>query len=374
MIYSGSLPPRVRQCNKEDLRVIKWLGIALILASMALIGCGGNLPNGAVAKVGQTYISSDQYDKLEAAYKDAGRVPDKSDHKSEYVRFRQGLAQYLVTIEILKQKGATYRVNVTDEDVQRELNIVKGMFDGSEDRFNQALKAQNLSMDELTESIRDQLWIDRMKSAVTYSVSVSDDEAKAYYEAHKSEFVQPEQRDTSHILISPYHSSGTGDDTQTATQEDWDAALAEAERIRGEIQSSTDFSIQAKQYSDDTATKDSGGELGLITRGQMAAAFEDAVFSLKKNQVSQPVKTQYGYHLIIVTDIIPATQLTYDAASETIKGTLMQQKTEQAWESWLAEQERALGVAYRSGFQPAARTTGPTTLAGALTTTTTKVK
>jgi foldase protein PrsA len=342
--------------------LVKWLAVcALLLASMALIGCGGGLPGGAIAKVGQAVVTSDQYNKLESGYKAAGREPDKNKQRAAYNSFREGLAQYLVSVEVMKQRASTVGVTVTDDDVQRQIDVIKGMFGNDQKRFDEALKKENITLDQLTESIRDQLWVERMKAAVTKGVSVTDTEAKAYYESHKSDYVQPEERRTSHILISP-SPSASGTDVSNATQEDWDQALAEAQKIRAQIQNNSDFSAQAAQYSDDATTKDSGGDLGLITRGEMPAAFEEAVFSLKKNQVSQPVKTQYGYHLIVVTDIIPSVQLSYDAASEKIKSTLLEQKQNQVWSNWLEAQERALGVEYGAGFKPPAGAASPVTL------------
>lgn len=332
--------------------MIRWCGVCLLLVVLlVLFGCGGDLPKGAVAQVGQTLITQAQFDDLKSMYERAGRAPDKNGQKAEYARFEQGLAQYLVTMEVLRQEAAAAQVRVTDQDVQAEIEKIKAMFDGDENRFNEALKKQNLTLAQLTESLGDNLLLERMKAVVTGNLSVTDEEAKAYYEEHKSDFVQQEERKTSHILISPFPASG---DSGTATQADWDAARAEAEKVRGEIQNGADFANEAKKYSDDATTRDAGGQLGLITRGQMVPAFEEAVFSLKKGELSEPVKTQYGYHLILVTDIVPAKQLSYEQVAERIKSTLLSRKQDEAWRAWLAAKEKELGVEYRADLRPPA--------------------
>jgi len=343
--------------DKESFRVIRWCVIcALLLALTAFAGCGGNLPKGSVAKVGLTLITQEQFDTLKAAEEAAGRAPDKDSQEGDYARFEQGLAEYLVTLEVLKQKAGTFSVTVTDQDVQAEIAKVRDMFDDNEERFAAALKKQNMTLEQLTQSTHDRLLLDRMKAAVATGLSVTSEEAKAYYEGHKTEYVRQEERKASHILISPFQPAGTTP-ASVPTQADWDDAAAEAEKVRGEIQNGAEFSSEAKKYSDDLTTKESGGELGLITRGQLVPAFEDAVFSLDKGELSQPVKTQYGYHLIEVTDIVPEKQLSYDEVSENIKSTLLARKQADAWQSWLAEQESGLGVDYRNGLKPQAATT-----------------
>jgi len=341
--------------------LFKWCAICAVLLALAALGaCGGNLPKGAVAQVGQTLISQERFNTLKATYEAAGRTPDKDSQQADYARFEQGLAEYLVTLEVLRQRAASFSVTVTDQDVQEEIAKIKDMFDGDEDRFAEALEKQNITLEQLTQSTRDSLLIERMRAAVTESLDVSDEEAKAYYEAHKPDFVQQEQRETRHILISPFPAGGGTTSTSVATQADWEAADAEAKKVRGEIRNGAEFATEAEKYSDDATTKESGGKLGLIAKGQMVPTFEEAVFSLKKGELSQPVKTQYGYHLIEVTNIVPEKQLSYDEVSESIKSTLLSIKQDDAWHSWLTEQERALGVEYRDDLRPEVTSTSST--------------
>jgi hypothetical protein len=83
----------------------------------------------------------------------------------------------------------------------------------------------------------------------------------------------------------------------------------------------------------------------------MVPAFEEAVFSLKKSEISEPVKTPYGYHLIVVTGITPEEQLSYDRVKEGIRTSLLEQKIEQAWDSWLAQKRAQVGVVYRADLE-----------------------
>ena len=324
----------------------------LLLPLIVVLGCGGNLPKGAIAMVGQALVSQDQFNKLRAAYEAAGRAPDKSKQPAEYRSFEQGVAQYLVVMEVLRQEAPAYKINVTERDVQVQVDQIKQMFQGDQQKFDAALEKQNMTLEVLTQSIRDSLLLDQMKAAVTKGSTVSEEEAKAYYEAHKADFVQQESRETRHILIAPVQPATGGTATSIPTQADWDAAKGEAEKVRSQIQNGADFATEAAQYSDDAATKDSGGELGEVIRAQMVPAFEEAVFSLKKGELSLPVKTQYGYHLIEVTDITPEKQLAYDEVGEKIKSTLLSEKQSKTWQAWLTAKQAELGVEYREGFEP----------------------
>ncbi len=339
--------------HKKRSTIIGLLTFALLLVSIGIVtGCAEDLPDGAVAMVGQNLISQQQFEELKAAYEAAGRAPDKNGQEDEYRGFEQGLAEYLVMMEVLRQEAPAYDVTVTEQDVEAEVEEIRQYFQGDDKKFNEALDKQNITLEQLTDSLRDGLLLERMKAAVTEDVKVSEAEIKAYYEAHKADFVQPEARETRHILIAPVQLNEDGTMSTVPTEADWEAARAEAEKVRSEIQNGAKFDVEAGKYSDDATTRESGGELGPVIRGQMVPAFEEAVFSLSKGELSQPVRTQYGYHLIEVTDITPEQQLSYDEVMESIKSTLLELKQTQTWQEWLVGKEAELGVRYRAGLEP----------------------
>jgi parvulin-like peptidyl-prolyl isomerase len=348
---------------EEGSRLIRRLAFALLLlpSILAIYGCGGEMPQGAVAQVGQALVTQEQFDTLQIAYEAAGRVPDKKTQSKEYRTFQQSLAQYLVMLEVLRQQAPEYGVKVTEKEIQAQVADIKEMFQGDQKRFDDALKKQRLTLEQFKESVREQLLIDGMKGAVTKDVIVTEDEVRAYYDSHKGDYTEPEIREARHILISPFATAAGGGGAMTPTESDWDAARREAEKVRSEIQNGADFGTEARKYSDDTATSDSGGELGNIIRGQMVPEFEEAVFSLKKGGLSQPVRTEYGYHLIQVIDITPETPVPYDQVKEKIRSSLLAMRQAEAWDAWLRGMEDQLGVSYRSGLAPAPKAKTTTT-------------
>jgi hypothetical protein len=137
------------------------------------------------------------------------------------------------------------------------------------------------------------------------------------------------------------------------------------------------FAEAAAKYSTDPGTKDAGGDLGTVAKGEMVAAFDEAVFSLPVNEMSQPIKTEYGYHIIEVTAIIPAKQLTLDEVKAEITSTLVSDAQAKAWQDWMTAAKAELKVTYKEGMELTTTTTGapadasttPTTAGGASSTT-----
>jgi parvulin-like peptidyl-prolyl isomerase len=397
--------------------------VVLLLAGTVsfVVGCGGNLPGGAVAKVGNTVITQKEFDQriadFEAQY--AGQIPDKATDPANYKLFQQDVLEYMITYELASQYAADKKITVSDDEVQKEIDSIKtNSFGGDQAKFDAALKQQGITLDQLKKSYKESMLLQKVYDDVTKTVTtVPDSDIQAYYDAHKSDYFVDETRTARHILITPVAgrvdgttsttstssttsttaassgSSTTGgsdstttSDTSTATasssttttaaptQADWDSALATAQKVRADLVGGADWTAEAKKYSDDPGSNQKGGDLGIVSKGEMVKEFEDSVFSLKLNEISQPVKTAYGYHIIQVTEITPAKQYTLDEVKDEIKSTLLSDKKTKAWQDWIAQQKKAVGVTYASDWQPATTTTtaaeSTTTSAGGETTTT----
>jgi parvulin-like peptidyl-prolyl isomerase len=331
-------------------------GLLLLLLLIGMLvsvqGCKEELPEGVIAMVGQTPISQDQLEKIGAVYKSAGQAPNEERQPAEYASFKLKLVEYLVTLEVMRQEASGYGVTVTSADADARLQQIKQMFLGNEQKFNDALAKEKLTLEELTQAIKESLWFEKMKAAVTEDISLSEDEVRAYYDSHTSEYVEQESRAVRHVLISPFVDAAGNEVPGVPTQDDWDAAKSEAESIRSEILNDKDFVTAVEEYSDDVVSRENGGKLGAVIRGQTVPAFEEVVFSLQKDELSEPVKTGSGYHIIEVTDITPENQLSYDLVKEKIRTTLLEEKQTAAWEQWLSGKMAELGVVYRDGYAP----------------------
>jgi peptidyl-prolyl cis-trans isomerase D len=153
------------------------------------------------------------------------------------------------------------------------------------------------------------------QAKVAETIQVSDTQIQAYYNAHKDEYRTPERVHARHILLSI---TGKPKDEIPKIQ-------AQAEALDKQVKGGADFAELAKKYSADTTSAVKGGDLGWVSRGQMVKNFEDAVFTLKPNEISNVVTTEYGFHIIQVLEKQPAHLQTLDEVKAAITGTLKNQ-------------------------------------------------
>jgi peptidyl-prolyl cis-trans isomerase D len=149
-------------------------------------------------------------------------------------------------------------------------------------------------------------------------VEVNKEDVRNYYEGHQSEYGTQEERRAAHILIAV---------KPTAPQAEQDAAKAKAEQVLEQARKNpAKFDELAKNNSQDPGSAANGGDLGYFGRGAMVKPFEDAVFALKVGEISDLVKTDFGYHIIKLVAIKPSRILPFDEAREGIANKLRQQK------------------------------------------------
>ena len=149
-------------------------------------------------------------------------------------------------------------------------------------------------------------------------VVVTDDKLKAFYEEQKDQYTTPERRKISHILIAI-------NDKTTEKQ-----ALEKALKAKQDL-ASKDFSVVAAEVSDDKLTAKKGGDLGLFNLGSMEKAFEDAASLLKLGEVSNPVKSAFGYHLIKVTELVPSSVKSFEIAKPEVAKAYQKSQAENAF-------------------------------------------
>ncbi|MFC4804841.1 peptidylprolyl isomerase [Filifactor villosus] len=169
---------------------------------------------------------------------------------------------------------------------------------------------ENSEFKEQLASVTENLLTQLAIKQILNSVSVSEEEKKAFYEENRSHFLQGEKIEASHILVD---------------------SEEKANELYIKVEEGEDFASLASEHSS-CPSKTSGGSLGQFGRGQMVPEFEQAAFSLELGEVSKPVKTQFGYHLIKLTGKQEAEQLHYESVSNDIEANLLSQKQHQAYQ------------------------------------------
>ncbi len=154
---------------------------------------------------------------------------------------------------------------------------------------------------------------------IAKTIHPTDLDIQQYYQEQQQAFITPEQRHIRHILVSV---------SATATAEEKQQALKKAREIRQRLLQGEDFAKLAKDLSDDPGSKNKGGDLGWVGRGVLEKNFEQAAFSLAKGEISEPVETPFGYHLIQVTEIKPEKVKSLEEVKDQIADSLRRQEAE----------------------------------------------
>ena len=337
------------------------LGLLLATFAVALAACGGgsdDVPADAIAVVNGTEISKTELDELVASAKKGYEAREQQFPKAgtpEFQSIQTQYVAYLVELEEFRQSAKDLGVEVTDKDVDdAEAEVIKSSFDGKRAEYEKALKQQGFTPEQYRKKALEVSALSKkMFDEVTKDVKVTEAEILQYYTQNQSQYGTPESRDVRHILISEKNGEG---------QVDFDASKAKADDIYAQLNGGADFAALAKASSADPGSKDAGGKL-TISRGQTVPEFDKVSFELDKGELSKPVKTQYGYHVIeAVSDVRKATVTPLEKVRASIRTTLLQQKRNEEMEAWVEDLRKDFEgkVSYAAGYEPPELPEAPT--------------
>jgi len=321
----------------------------LVLLTLAAAGCGGSsstkVPADAVAVVNGDAISRNALDlamaRSKRGYKEQKRAFPKAG-TTQFQQIQQSALTFLVQLQELEQKAKQLGVTITQKQIDAKYAELEKQLGGAKNLKAQA-KAQGLTLQDVRDVvIRPNLLSEGIYKKVTKDVKVTDKDVSDYYKKNVKLYQQPESRDVRHILVS-------------------DRTLAN--KLYDKIKAGANFATLAKKYSKDPGSRAQGGKLTIV-KGQTAAPFDQTAFLLDKGQVSRPVKTQYGWHIIqALSDVKPAKTTPLKDVKAAIKQQLLQTRQRAAWTKWIndTKKEYAKKVHYQAGFAPPTTSTASTT-------------
>lgn len=327
------------------------LALLLIAAALALAaGCGGGggdqaattggsaeVPANAVAVVAGTPVTKAELDRFFSQREKAAEAQGQPFPKTgtpEYVELRNQAVDFLIQRIELAKEAESLGLTVTDQAVTERVDELKNQFfNGDEEKYKQELESLGLTDDDVRADVRAQLIAEQIFDEVTKDVKVSAEDVRAYYDANQEQFAIPESREVAHILVK---------------------TKKEAEDLYGQLQDGADFAELAKKHSTDTASAGDGGKL-TDERGSFVPEFEKVAFALDTGEVGEPVKSEFGWHIIkALADTRPAETTPFDEAKSSIEEQLLEERRNEAMSTWV-DQVRAKfagQVSYAVGFAP----------------------
>lgn len=256
------------------------VGLAGLLMGTSLVACSGG---GAVATVnGQPISQQTFYNRLT---------------QSPVART---VLQQIVQETLIEQYAKNNNITVSDSEIDARENQIKANFPSG--TWDEMLKARGLTETDVRAALREQIILDK---ALAKDVTITPAQIRDYFNKNHASFDKPEQVSARHILVPN---------------------LALANQIEADLKAGQNFADLAKRYSTDPGSKDKGGDLGTFRRGQMVPAFDKYAFSAPIGQISPPIKSPFGYHIIQVQSRTPGQRATLASATPQIVETLRQQQ------------------------------------------------
>jgi len=270
-----------------------------------------------VARVNGDVIDRAEFERAIQSLEGRAGGPVPAERRDEILR---GVLDQMIAVRLLSQESATRKIAVPDADVEARFAEIRQQFP-SEDAFTQALATQTMTVERLKTDIRSDLAVTQLLTAeIDPKVSVGESDAKTFYDGNLERFQEDEAVRASHILIRV-----AADADDAAKQK----ARSEAESVLEKLRGGGDFAALAKEHSQD-ASAAQGGDLEFFSRGQMVPPFETAAFALKAGEVSEIVETQFGLHIIKVTDRRAARTVPFTEVTQQIREFLQGQKRQEA--------------------------------------------
>jgi peptidyl-prolyl cis-trans isomerase SurA len=336
--------------------VVSVLGIMLVSASTVAQShpaapespYGGAVVEDIIARVNDQIITRSDYDRAMKELDQEGR--QRGLTMQQLSEEHKDLLRNLIDQQLWLSKGKELGVNGETELVNR-LNEIRKQYNlATMEDLEKAAQDQGVSYEDFKANIRNQIVTQEvMRQEVGRHVSFTPGEVQRFFEAHKQEYAQPESVRLSEILIS----TGTPTPTPEGVAQDDPAkvaaAKAKADDILAKLRGGADFS-QLARNSSDGQTAAQGGDIGQFRRGAMAKVLEDATFSLKAGQYTDPIRTKQGYVILKVVQHVPGGVPEFKDVEQDVEQNYYESKMMPAMREYLTKMREDAYVEIKTGY------------------------
>src|SRR5918999_6139427 len=335
--------PSPQILKREVRKSVRHIFILLIAAS-ALLGaaaCGGSeeVPKDAVAVVGGETVTKGELDRLIAqarANAKSSKRPFPKEGTPQYRQIRDQLVQHLVRRAQLAAAAEDRDIEISDEDVEKERKrLLEQYYGGSEKHYRERLARQGLSEEQARADLEASLIQQELFKDVGKDVKVTEAELRKHYEKNKLRYATAARREIRQILLRAEQG-------------------ALAKRLVNQLRSGGNFARLARRHSQDPRAKSSGGRIE-IEKGATSSAYERVVFSAPKGKVADPIRTQFGWHVIeALGPVVRGKTWPYADVKEQIRQELLQRKRSESASKQIVRIASEEKVEYQPGYGPRA--------------------
>lgn len=270
------------------------------------------------------------------------RVPEGQEIPEDYIKqLHLRLTDSLIEQALIDQMAKQAGVEISDKQIMDEITLIAGQQGQSLEDVEKEIADSGMTMADIKGQIRTQMLVTAMVDKKTADLKISDEEVKNFYDENPQYFEKPEQVRASHILIMF---------EPDASDEDKAKAKEKIAGILKRAKAGEDFAALAKEYTEDPGSKETGGEY-TFPRGKMVKVFEDTAFGLEVGRISDIVETEYGYHIIKLSEKIPAGKTPIEEEKEKITSFLENQKKQDTWDQMQAESHDKAKIEYSTEEQ-----------------------
>ena len=303
--------------------------LLILLAAPAIQAWATGIYPGNAARVNGVELSNERFNAFYQEYRRPYgiSVAGRGDHLNRLTKLRKEAMELMIEQELVRQAARAKGIEVTAEEIDADIAEISQPFDKSED-FKRRLQSEGFTPESYREHVGRMIAAKKYLDDIRMGVAeVSDEELETYYSNNAVRLTFPEQVRVRHILLT-WKPLGTTDDKAAIRQQ----MAPILQRARAD----EDFAKLAREFSDDYATKQNGGDTGLFQRGQMAPAFEETAFALQPGEISDPVETPFGVHILRLEEHKEAHLLPLDEIREQLRDHVRDEKMEAAVDQEIA--------------------------------------
>lgn len=300
--------------------------LILALAGSSLLAA--ELVESVVARVGDRIITRSQYNRrLSDGLEELRQSTPPAEQREKIASFKKELINEMLSELLIKDRADRLGLTVTPQEIQDGVKRLKAQYGiESDEQFNESLQKSGLTRPEMEARLRETLLTNKVfQRELRGREDLTDRELRERYDREKDTYRLPERAKVREIvLLTP----------EGATAEQIEAIRVRADEAAQKARGGADFPALAKQYSE-SATKDDGGSLGEVARGELQSALDSAVFNLNGPGVAGPVQSRFGFHILKVDERLPSEVPSFDSVKERLRKDASDQTFQRDYKAYI---------------------------------------